>query len=350
MLDKQGIFLITQNEDLAGLDNDDYSDFSTDCAVQMHICQSTDDADAVLENISVMNVDTDNCRAYTGAVFSIKEIPKNIKGLTPYLIIDAAASGASHLDLMEGVFKELPKDMDKVCDIIAAALTTKVRIELDDGYVHEDYPDVDMMYLFVGKSTDLSLAMNPDAIDEELLDRIDSICSAVDKGNSYGIYEHSTSNSGDKQMSTNNVILTVNHAEDAGFGEHSTFKVEGRLLGMCITEEALKIAQNSEIARKIHTSPSTHLADAVRHIVKQVEANQSALKPDRKTCHLVIAVKETKNLGTQAVSWPSTRKLYFSPPIELVSGSSDSVTMSSATFECAGGTMCSAMEKLGVGV
>lgn len=340
----QSVFLITQNEDLSGLDVDD-DNFSTDCAVQMYPCPSSDDADTVLENISTFNVDTDNCRAYSGALFSVKEIPKNFKGLTPYLIINAAADGSVYLDLMEGTFKKLPKDVDKVCDAIATVLSTKVRIEMDDGYLYDDYPDVDSMYLFVGKQVELSLNMSPEAIDEELLDRVDSICDAVDDGNSIVINEYPTSNKGDEQMSKNEVLLTINHSEEAGLGQNAIFKVEGRLLGICTTEEALKIVQNKEVARKVHTMGDVPLAKAAKLIADQNEANQKVAKALVKHTHLVLAIKEIKNMNTSRKVWPKSRKLYLTPPIDLVSGSSDSAEMASAVFECTDGSMCSALQK-----
>lgn len=345
MLHGETVIMITQNEDLSGLDQENML-FSTDCAVQMYPCVSTDDADTVMEGISTYNIDTDNCRAYSGAIFSAKNIPANIKGLTPYLIINISDGHDIYGDTMEGVFKKLPKNIDEVCDIISKVLSTQIRVELDDGYVFEDFPNINDMYLFIGKQVELSLTVSADSIDEELIDRIDSICDAVLDGESIEISEHHEQSDGDEDMATNDVVVTVNHSTAVGDGVKSTFKVDGRLIGMCITDEALKIAQNKEVARRVHTKPAAPLIDVVELIVARLEKNQKLPANDRRYAHFVVAAKSIKDLNTGVEATTFARKLYISPPIDLVSGSSASAELSAATFECVDGTMCAISQKL----
>lgn len=337
------LLLITQNEDLSGLDQEEHI-FSTDCAVQMYPCESLETAATVMDGISMYNIDPDNCRAYSGAIFSVKEIPKNIKGLTPYIIINVSEGHDIYGDTMEGVFKKIPKDIEKICDTISKVLSTKVRIELDDGYLYDDYPDIENTFLFLGKQLELSLTVNTDSVDEELIDRIDSICDDVLDGKSIEINENYVQNSGDS-MTIYNTIMTVNHSEE-GSDKKAAHRITGRLLGMCTSSEAIKIAENKDISRRIHTGLTAQLPKVVELLNEQHEKNQRLIKKDRAYTHVVLAVKGIKDLITNTETEIISRKLYISPPIDLVSGSSTSLKLNSATFECTDGTMCSVMEKL----
>jgi hypothetical protein len=337
------ILLITQNEDLAGLEQDEHN-FSTDCAVQMYPCESTDAADTVMGGISTYNIDTDNCRAYSGAIFSVKEIPANMKGLTPYIIINVIDGHDVYGDTMEGVFKKLPKDIDKVCDKITEVLSTKVRIELDDGYLYDNYPNIDDVYLFLGKQIELSLTVSADSVDEEIIDRIDSICDDVLDGKSIVIGEHYTQNTGDDEMTSNDVVMTVNQTEATS--KSSAYKITGRLIGICDSEEAVKIAYNKEAALRVHTKASTRLTKIVSLLNEHQVENHKKAMINRKAQHVVMTIKEIKDLKTSTEATACSRKLYISPPIDFVSSNSASKSLSSATLDCTDGSMCSIMENL----
>lgn len=338
------ILLITQNEDLSGLDQDEHN-FNTDCAVQMYPCESTDAADTVMGGISTYNIDADNCRAYSGAIFSVKEIPSNMKGLTPFIIINVIDGRDIYGDTMEGVFKKLPKDIDKVCDKISKVLSTKIRIELDDGFLYEDYPNIDDVYLFLGKQMELSLTVSTDSVDEELIDRIDSICDEVLDGKFIEIGEHYTQDIGDDEMASNDVVMTVNQTEADNNG-NSAYKLTGRLIGICNSDEATKIAHNKEISLKVHTKPSVHLTKVVNLLNKQQIENHKKKIDERDPQHVVMAIKNIKDLKTNIETLVCSRKLYISPPIDFVSSNSASKSLSSATLDCTDGTMCSIMENL----
>ena len=115
---------------------------------------------------------------------------------------------------------------------------------------------------------------------------------------------------------------------------------------MCTSSEAIKIAENKDISRRIHTSITTQLPKVVDLLNEQHEKNQKIALSDRVYTHVVLAVKEIQDLITNTNVDIISRKLYISPPIDLVSGSSTSLKLNSATFECTDGTMCSVMEKI----
>jgi hypothetical protein len=267
-----------------------------------------------------------------------------MKGLTPYIIINVSDGHDIHGDTMEGVFKKIPKDIDEVCNKIAEVLSTKIHIELDDGYLYDDYPNIDDVYLFLGKQIELSLTVSADSVDEEIIDRIDSICDDVLDGKSIVIGEHYTQNTGDDEMTSNDVVMTVNQTEATS--KSSAYKITGRLIGICDSDEAIKIAYNKEVALRVHTKASTRLTKVVNLLNEHQIENHKKAMTDRKAQHVVMAIKEIKDLKTSTEAMVCSRKLYISPPIDFVSSNSASKSLSSATLDCTDGSMCSIMENL----
>lgn len=106
--------------------------------------------------------------------------------------------------------------------------------------------------------------------------------------------------------------------------------ITGRLLGAVSCMEATKIIQNEEVARRVATTESVRLKDALKALEKIEKSEVDTHKHGR----LVVAVKKMDAETTDEAVNVITRQLYFTPPIVMVAQLAEIRGCMSASLDC----------------
>lgn len=309
------VILVTQNEDI------------NDVSTIIHSCLSIKAANAVLEDISFANLDEENCRAYRGIITNASKIPPKFLGCTPYIIVqipdqDFENKSAAYI---EAHFEKAPISPEKVQIRIQELLSNGIIFNDGYGVDHNNIPTIDDIFLFFGVQIPFVFKIGDQGTDEEFEDRLKSLCKSIS--------DVKIVMEGDSLNMSRKVSLVITPKEGVAY------KIEGRLLGGAITEEVTKIAQNIEIAEKIHTSKTLEMNTVVHYLSNIETANQRIATNLRTNGHFVMTLEAIKSDTDIVHAEVASRHLYISPPINITREFIDNMSNTRATFECTDGSI-----------
>jgi len=105
----------------------------------------------------------------------------------------------------------------------------------------------------------------------------------------------------------NKVNIKVFRKKERKYGEMADFRIRGRLLGACTSEEAKKIINNNQVGQRIHTSETKQLNTVATYM-----NDLYALSKGKNCGRLVSTIDEINGSSTLS------RKLFVSSPIALI--------------------------------
>ena len=319
------VILVTQNEDIPGT------------STLVYTCQSLDHANTVLADISFANLDEENCRAYRGILTNASVIPPKLLGCVPYIIVQLPNDDEQG-DYVEAHFEKLPTVPSKIQDYIQELISKELEYTNDHGVDDVMVPTMDDIFLFFGVQIPFTFNISNQEIDDEFEDRLELLQSQLVIANELTQTLPKESTEGD-DMSKKKVLLTITKSNG------TSFMIEGRLLGGCVTEEATKIAQNFEVAEKVHTSSTKKLSTVIRYLIGIETDNQKTAANLKTHGHFVVTVDAIKGDKDVVHAEVLSRQLYISPEIKLTPSYIDTRSNTKASFECVDGTMIEIKEQ-----
>jgi hypothetical protein len=320
------VILVTQNEDIPGT------------STLVYTCQSLEQANEVLADISFANLDEENCRAYRGILTDASTIPSKLLGCVPYLIVQLPSDDTQE-DYVEAYFEKLPIIPSKIQERIQEILSQELEYTNDHGVDGNTLPDINDVFLFFGVQVPFTFNISEQEMDDEFEDRLGLLQSQLSIVNEVAQTLPKETVEGDS-MSKKKVLLTITKNNGA------SFMIEGRLLGGCVTEEATKIAQNFEVAEKVHTSTTKKLSTVIRYLIGIETDNQKTDINLKTHGHLVVTLDAIKGEKDTVHAEVLSRQLYISPEIKLTPSYIDTTAGTKATFECADGTIIEIKEQI----
>ena len=321
------VILVTQNEDIA------------EASTLIHTCMSIDGANNVLDEISFANIDDDNCRAYRGIITDAKNIPEKFLGCAPYIIVQLPGQEESVVDYTEAHFEKAPMSIDSVRTRIQELLSQELVFDTDSGIRIAGIPTIDDIFIFFGIQLPLTLHIGEQDTDDEFEDRLAQLQNSLSITNEHIKESDTTDSEGSLQNMSKKVILTITPRGAC------VYTVEGRLLGACITDEAAKIVQNSEVYERVHTGETQMMGDVIDYLVRIESNNQIIASNLHSYGHFITTIDEITNIENKSKVTTQSRQLYISPAISLTSEYVHTNSDSKAVFECVDGTIIIMREK-----
>lgn len=323
------VILVTQNEDIPGT------------STLLYTCYSTEEADATLSDISFANLDEYNCKAYRGLLMPASEIPTKLLGCVPYIIIPFNTTDHfSDDDHNEVYFKKAPMIPEKLQSHVQEKINKEIKLVDDTGKDVTLKPTIDDVYLFFGTALQFVFKIDEQEADEEFEDRLITMQENIlDKKQTIQTIPDIETEEDDNMSKK---IVTVKVTPSKG----DVFTLEGRLLGGCVSEEAAKIAQNNEIAKRLHTGSTKSLRTMIKYLLK-VEVDNSKVASNLQTFgHFVIALEAIKAAKDTVHSEVHARHLYISPKIKRTPAYVDNDTTCSVNYDCTDGTAIEITEQV----
>ncbi len=276
-------------------------------------CTDTKTMNEVIGKLTYGNIDDENVRAYQGILLDSNSVPEKFNGIVPKIIIQSPFI-VDDIEFAEVYMEDGPRDPEKLREKIKELTEKEFEFMDNKGDVQNITPNFDDIYLFFGQQ--LFMIMQLDEYEED--EEFDELLLGI---------KESIKNKEDKNMAESFVTIDV----ESGKGVEKPYKIFGKLLGMCSSEEALKIVQNSKVSEQVYKGPSYALKTVISAVNKTIISNYTN-KVNPKSAHIVATINTIEKEDGVKQSG-ITDSIYISPPVKRIASSIDSKEYYSAQLD-----------------